>query len=178
MGQRAPVWQPAYIGIGSNQQNPQEQVRAAISRLAAIPRTRFIAASPLFGSKPLTLSNSQKSGSAPGLCTQPDFVNAVAGVLTQLSPETLLGELKAIERAMGRAEVHEKWGPRVIDLDLLLQGDERRDTADFKLPHPGIVERNFVLYPLAAIAPALDVPGLGPAAKLRDRVGAEGLWRL
>jgi 2-amino-4-hydroxy-6-hydroxymethyldihydropteridine diphosphokinase len=176
------TWQPAYVGIGSNQQDPPAQVREAMARLANIARTRLVATSSLYGSKPLT----QSGNAAPA--AQPDFVNAAAGLLTQLTPETLLGELKAIERAMGRAEVHEKWGPRVIDLDLLVLGVERRTgekvaagagTAfSLTLPHPGISDRNFVLYPLAEIAPDLDVPGLGRVAKLRERVGADGLWRL
>jgi 2-amino-4-hydroxy-6-hydroxymethyldihydropteridine diphosphokinase len=160
------VWQPAYIGLGSNQGDPPAQIRKAIERLAALQRTRVIAVSPLFGSKPF------------GPIAQSDFANAVAGVLTQLTPEELLAELKAIERAMGRPENHEKWGPRTMDLDLLLHGRERRDAPHLALPHPGIVERNFVLYPLAAIAPDLDVPGLGPLARLRERVGSEGLWPL
>jgi 2-amino-4-hydroxy-6-hydroxymethyldihydropteridine diphosphokinase len=160
------VWQPAYIGIGSNEQDPQAQVRQALGRLDAIPGTCCVLASPLYGSRPL------------GTTAQPDFVNAVAGILTQLTPEALLEALKSVERLMGRAAVHEKWGPRVIDLDLLVHGEERRDSPAFTLPHPGIVERNFVLYPLAAIAPDLEVPGVGRVALLRDRIGAEGLWRL
>ncbi len=79
---------------------------------------------------------------------------------------------------MGRPEDHEKWGPRIIDLDLLIHGRERRDAPHLQLPHPGIVERNFVLYPLAAIAPDLDVPGLGRVARLRDRVAPKDLWPL
>ncbi len=160
------VWQPAYIGLGSNQQEPPAQIREALKRLAGLPRSRLIVASPLYGSKPF------------GKVPQADFVNAVAGMLTQLSPEVLLEEIKALERAMGRAEVHEKWGPRVIDLDLLVHGLERRDGPGFTLPHAGIVERNFVLYPLADIAPDLDVPGLGRLASLRDRLATDGLWRL
>ena len=163
------IWQPAYVGIGSNQQDPPTQIREAIAQLAQIDRTRVISTSSLYGSKPLT-----RTAQAP----QPDYVNAVAGLLTRLTPEVLLAELKAIERAMGRPEVHEKWGPRVIDLDLLLQAAEPRSTPAFTLPHPGISERNFVLYPLAEIAPDLDVPGLGRVVKLRERVGVDGLWRL
>lgn len=178
------TWWPAYVGIGSNQQDPQKQVREAMSRLAQIARTRLVATSSLYGSKPLTLADlgtpaiAQAPGGSPRHDAQPDFVNAVAGLITQLTPEDLLGELKAIERAMGRAEVHEKWGPRVMDLDLLALGSERRSGPLLTLPHARIVDRNFVLYPLAEIAPDLDVPGLGRVAKLRERVGADGLWRL
>ena len=178
------IWQPAYVGIGSNQQDPPAQIREAIARLGRVPHTRVIATSSLFGSKPLAKADARALGEASpppiggAAHAQPDYVNAAAGLLTQLAPEALLAELKAIERAMGRPEVHEKWGPRVIDLDLLAHGTERRGTPEFTLPHPGISERNFVLYPLAEIAPDLDVPGLGRVAKLRERVGADGLWRL
>ena len=160
------TWQPAYIGLGSNQNDPPARIREAAQKLSAVPRTRVVAVSPLFGSTPF------------GNVDQPDFVNAVAGVLTQLSPEALLAALKELERSMGRAAVHEKWGPRVIDLDLLVHGRERRETSGLTLPHAGIVERNFVLYPLAAIAPDLDVPGLGRVARLRDRLADAGLWPL
>lgn len=160
------IWQPAYIALGSNQQEPAVQVRTAFARIDAMPRTRLVLQSGLYGSKPF------------GKADQPDFVNAVAGVLTQLSPEMLLAELKALEGALGRPAVHQKWGPRIIDLDLLVYGREERDSPEFTLPHAGIVERNFVLYPLGEIAPDLDVPGLGCVAKLRQRVGADGLWRL
>ena len=160
------TWQPAWIGVGSNLEDPRAQVLAAIERLGKIPRTRLVVASRLYRSRPF------------GKADQPDFVNAVAGVLTQLDPMTLFRELKAIEKAMGRPEQHERWGPRIIDLDLLAQGAERRSDAALTLPHPGIVERNFVLYPLADIAPDLDLPGLGREADLAAAVTAEGLTPL
>lgn len=160
------IWQPAYIGLGSNLEEPGTQVRRACAALQALPCTRLVRVSPLYRSKPL------------GPVPQPDFINAVAGILTQLDPRALLGELKALERALGRPEEHERWGPRVIDLDLLVYGRERREEPGLTLPHSGIVERNFVLYPLADLAPELDVPGLGRVAELRGRVTPEGLERL
>lgn len=160
------VWQPAYIGVGTNLGDPVAHVHKAIERLTQIPSTRVIAVSPLFGSKPL------------GPIAQPDFVNGVIGVLTQLTPEQLLTQLHVAEVSLGRPALHEKWGPRPIDLDLLVHGRERRADASLTLPHPGIVERNFVLYPLAAIAPDLDVPGLGHVARLKQRVDSVGLWPL
>ena len=160
------TWQPAWIGVGSNLEDPCAQVLAAIERLGKIPRTRLVLNSPLYRSRPF------------GKADQPDFVNAVAGVLTQLDPMTLFRELKAIEKAMGRPEQHERWGPRIIDLDLLAQGAERRSDAALTLPHPGIVERNFVLYPLADIAPDLDLPGLGRVADLAAAITSEGLTLL
>ncbi len=159
-------WQPAWIGVGSNLEDPRAQVLTAFERLKQVPRTRLISTSRLYRSRPF------------GPVAQPDFVNAAAGVLTQLDPPALLRELHAIERAMGRPERHEHWGPRIIDLDLLAHAGGRRSDPDLTLPHPGIVERNFVLYPLAEIAPDLDLPGLGRVADLAAAVTAEGLTLL
>ncbi len=160
-----PVWRPAYIGIGSNLEEPRSQVMRAWERLQHLPDTRAVRLSPLYRSRPF------------GPLAQPDFVNAVAGLLTRLDARALFGALKAIEAALGR-QPGPRWGPRVIDLDLLVHGDERRAEPDLILPHPGIVERNFVLYPLADIAPDLDVPGLGPVSELKARLAPEGLGRL
>jgi len=160
------IWQPAYIGIGSNLEDPKAQVLRACEALKTLAATRLVRLSPLYRSKPF------------GPVSQPDYVNAVAGVLTQLDSRALLHALAAIERAFGRPAEHERWGPRIIDLDLLVYGRERRDEPDLSLPHPGIVERNFVLYPLADLAPDLDVPGLGRVAGLRGRLTPEGLERL
>jgi 2-amino-4-hydroxy-6-hydroxymethyldihydropteridine diphosphokinase len=159
-------WQPAYVGVGSNLDEPRAQVLAAITRLGQLPRTRLVLASKLYRSRPF------------GPVAQPDFVNAVAGILTQLAPTALLKELHGIESAMGRPGRHERWGPRIIDLDLLALGSERRKEPELTLPHPGIVERNFVLYPLAEIAPDLELPGLGRVADLAAAVTAEGITLL
>jgi 2-amino-4-hydroxy-6-hydroxymethyldihydropteridine diphosphokinase len=159
-------WQPAYIGLGSNLSDPRAQVRTACARLAQLPRTRLVLTSRLYASRPF------------GRVAQPDFVNGAAGVLTQLGAEALLSELRAIETAMGRPAQRERWGPRLIDLDLLSYAHERRTGEVLTLPHPGIVERNFVLYPLAEIAPDLDLPGLGRVAELAGRVTSEGLTLL
>jgi 2-amino-4-hydroxy-6-hydroxymethyldihydropteridine diphosphokinase len=105
-------------------------------------------------------------------------VNAVAGLVTRLSPEELLAELRGLERELGREPPRERWGPRLIDLDLLVLGRETRATPELTLPHPGIGERDFVLYPLADIAPEMDVPGLGRVASLRRRVANRGVVRL
>jgi 2-amino-4-hydroxy-6-hydroxymethyldihydropteridine diphosphokinase len=113
-----------------------------------------------------------------GPVSQPPFVNAAAGLLTRLEPEELLASLRDMERQLGRETPRERWGPRVIDLDLLVVGAERRDTDSLKLPHPGIGERDFVLYPLADIAPDLDIPGLGRVAVLRRRVADRGIRAL
>jgi 2-amino-4-hydroxy-6-hydroxymethyldihydropteridine diphosphokinase len=160
------VWEPAYIGVGSNLSEPRAQVLTACTRLADLPLTQVMLASPLYASR------------AYGPVTQPDFVNAVVGVVTRLDARALLAELVSIETALGRPAQRQRWGPRIIDLDLLVYGRERRTEATLTLPHPGIVERNFVLYPLADIAPDLDVPGLGRVAELAGRVASDGLRRL
>jgi 2-amino-4-hydroxy-6-hydroxymethyldihydropteridine diphosphokinase len=160
------VWQPAYLGVGSNLNDPRAQVLNAVEKLRALPTTRVIAVSRLYGSKPF------------GPVKQSDFVNAVVGILTQLDAPTLLQEAKNIERALGRPEKYERWGPRIIDLDILVYGREKRADPALTIPHPGIVERNWVLYPLADIAPSLDIPGVGRVADLKGAIAPEGLWTL
>ncbi len=159
-------WQPAYVGIGSNLEAPARQVLRAWERLAGLPETLAVCRSRLYGSRPF------------GPVAQPDFVNAVAGLLTRLDAEGLFAALTALESDLGRTRGGPRWGPRLIDLDLLVFGRECRQGPELRLPHPGIVERNFVLYPLEDIAPALDVPGLGRVAELRARLTPEGLWPL
>lgn len=159
-------WRPAYVGLGSNLEDPRAQVLEACERLKTLPATRLVLLSPLYRSRPL------------GPIAQPDFVNAVAGILTQLQARPLLDGLRSIEAALGRPAAHERWGPRVIDLDLLSYARETLKDPVLTLPHPGVVERNFVLYPLADIAPDLDLPGLGRVAELAGRLNTEGLTRL
>jgi 2-amino-4-hydroxy-6-hydroxymethyldihydropteridine diphosphokinase len=160
------VWRPAYIGLGSNLSDPAAQVQQALRRLAGVPRSLCIAVSRLYGSRPL------------GPVTQPDFVNAVAGILTQLTALELLKELRSLEVQAGRPAEHEHWGPRVLDLDVLVFGQEQSVGPELVLPHPGVVERNFVLYPLADIAPDLEVPGCGRVRELLAHVCVDGVWPL
>jgi 2-amino-4-hydroxy-6-hydroxymethyldihydropteridine diphosphokinase len=162
----SPRWLPAYVGIGSNLDDPRRQVERAFEALAQLPKSRLVSRSSLYRTVPF------------GAVVQPAFVNAAAGLLTQLEPEALLAELRRIERAQGREPPRERWGPRIIDLDLLVVGRETRATDSLTLPHPGIAERDFVLYPLADIAPDLEVPGLGSVAALRARVADRGIGRL
>jgi 2-amino-4-hydroxy-6-hydroxymethyldihydropteridine diphosphokinase len=157
---------PAYVGLGSNLHDPLAQVRTAFDALARSRGTLYMLRSSLYGSKPM------------GPVEQPDYCNAVAGLLTELDARGLFGELRGIEARMGREPRHAHWGPRVIDLDLLVYGSERVADADLLVPHPGIAERNFVLKPLAEIAPDLLVPGLGRVAPIAARVSSEGLWKL
>ena len=145
-------WCPAYIGIGSNLQGPVKQIENATDLLANIPRTRLVSVSSKYRSAPF------------GGVEQPDFVNAVAAVLTRLSPLELLAALQDIETRQGRERNDTRWGPRVLDLDLLVYSDQEIDEPGLTVPHPGIGERNFVLLPLGEIAPELVVPGLGRVA--------------
>ncbi|MEE8426684.1 MAG: 2-amino-4-hydroxy-6-hydroxymethyldihydropteridine diphosphokinase [Woeseiaceae bacterium] len=142
-------WRPTYIGIGSNLNGPVEQVETAFGLLGELPKSRLVARSSLYRSAPF------------GGIEQPDFVNAVAALETQLDARSLLGQLQHIEQSRGREHGGERWGPRIIDLDLLVYDDVIIDEPDLTVPHPGIAERNFVLLPLREIAPGLEIPGLG-----------------
>ncbi len=133
----------AYVGLGSNQGNPRLQIRDALSALKQIQQTELVGHSRLYRSKPM------------GLVDQPDFVNAVAALDTCLDAHAMLLELQAIELVQGRIRGSLRWGPRTLDLDLLLYGDKRIDTEQLTVPHPGLSQRSFVLYPLYEIAPGL-----------------------
>lgn len=160
------LWMPAYVAIGSNLDEPALQVQQAFESLARLDRSLLVVRSRLYRSAPL------------GPQDQPEFVNAAAGLLTQLTPRELLTELKQLEGALGKQTPVVRWGPRRIDLDLLIYGAERVDDADLKVPHPGVPARNFVLYPLLDIAPDLVVPGQGRVKDLAVRVGRTGLTPL
>lgn len=156
------LWHPAYVAIGSNLNHPRERVQEACERIGELPRTLLELRSRLYLTRPL------------GPQDQPDFVNAVAGVLTQLTARELLDALLDVERRMGR-ERQERWGPRLIDLDLVWMVGPTIHEPGLTLPHPGVSMRNFVLYPLDDIAPTLDIPGHGRVADLKARAGADGI---
>lgn len=158
-------WQSAYVGLGSNLDHPVARVRRAFGQLAAVAETRLVLCSSLWLTPPV------------GPVEQPPFINAVAGLLTRLSPQGLLAALLAVEREQGRRR-EVRWGPRTLDLDLLVHGRTVLDEPALVLPHPEMSARAFVLYPLAEIAPTLEVPGSGRVAQLRDRVDGAGLQRL
>ena len=149
-----PHWLPAYVGLGSNLNGPVAQLECAFDLLAAIPETRLIARSSLYRSAPF------------GGIEQPDFVNAAASMLTQITARQLFAELKGIEIRRGRDHVGVRWGPRVLDLDLLIYGAGHIDEPDLIVPHPGIADRNFVLLPLLDVAPGLVIAGLGPISRI------------
>jgi 2-amino-4-hydroxy-6-hydroxymethyldihydropteridine diphosphokinase len=133
----------AYVGLGANLGDREETIRAAVAELPDV-----VAVSPLRETDPV------------GVTDQPQFLNGVAALETELAPRELLDVLLAVERRLGR-ERRERWGPRTIDLDLLLYGDEVIDEDGLKIPHPRLHERRSVLEPLADLAPQLVVPGLG-----------------
>jgi 2-amino-4-hydroxy-6-hydroxymethyldihydropteridine diphosphokinase len=157
-----PMLRPAYVALGSNLDDPVKQVHLAMEHLSRHEAIRVELRSRLYRSTPM------------GPQDQPDFVNAVAGVLTALTARGLLDVLLSVERLMGR-DRRERWGPRVIDLDLIWMIGEPIDEPGLRLPHPGVSVRNFVLYPLGDIAPSLSIPGHGRVAELAGRIGAAGL---
>jgi len=157
---------PAYVALGSNLDDPRAQVERALAALDQLPQTRCVLRSSLYRSRPF------------GPVEQPDFVNAVAGLLTSLEPAALLASLQALETRLGRERPAVRWGPRRIDLDLLVHGSVRVAQPGLELPHPGIAERAFVLAPLAEIAPDLDVPGVGRVGALLAKLDSSGLERL
>ncbi len=153
-----------FVGLGSNLGAPRRQLECALETLALLEHTRLLARSSFYRSAPL------------GPADQPDYLNAVAELETLLPPEALLDRLQSIEIAQGRMRtVH--WGPRTLDLDLLLYGEEEISTSRLRVPHPGLPERAFVLYPLAELVPELCVPGVGPVAELAAQVDAAGIVR-
>ncbi|WP_296809853.1 2-amino-4-hydroxy-6-hydroxymethyldihydropteridine diphosphokinase [Thiocapsa sp.] len=158
----APV--AVWIGLGSNLQEPERQVRAAIGELAALPESHLQAASRLYRTAPV---------GPPG---QPDYINAVACLETRLAPRALLAELHRIELAHGRRRDGTRWGPRILDLDILVYGDARFDEPGLTIPHPEMARRAFVLVPLADVAPPdLAVPGVGILAELLERCERDGV---
>jgi len=159
-------WTPAYVALGSNLAEPAQQVRRALVELSQLPATKLICQSSLYQSQPM------------GPQAQPLFINAVAALLTQLDAQLLLIELQRTETSMGRQVSSERWGPRVIDLDILMFGDMRCATPTLQLPHPGMLLRNFVMLPLAEIAPYLTLSNGLNAASVAQTLGADGLQRL
>jgi 2-amino-4-hydroxy-6-hydroxymethyldihydropteridine diphosphokinase len=155
-----------YIGLGSNLADPLEQLRSALAALAALPQTSLTAQSSFYISDPL------------GPADQPRYVNAVAALDTELPPLELLDALQAIEQEQGRMRKAERWGPRTLDLDILLFGERQLDEPRLTVPHYHMHARAFVLYPLAEIAPQLYLPdGRALSALLAARPFA-GLERI
>lgn len=156
----------SYIGLGSNLENPALQLDAALAALDDIPDTTLVKYSSYYRSVPL----------GPG--DQPDFINAAALLYSDLTAVQLLGELQSIEDRQGRVRDGHRWGPRTLDLDMLLYGNEIIDDPELAVPHPEIRHRNFVLIPLLELAPELEIPGLGRVEELLTVVGCAGITRL
>jgi 2-amino-4-hydroxy-6-hydroxymethyldihydropteridine diphosphokinase len=156
----------AYIGLGSNLANPALQIKSARTAIAAIAGVKELAFSSLYHSLPM------------GPQDQPDYVNAVMCIATSLPSMDLLHGLQRIENDQGRVRKAERWGARTLDLDVLVYGDQIIELPDLTVPHVGIAERAFVLYPLYEIAPQLIVPGKGNIADLLAKCPMNGLKRL
>lgn len=144
-----PAWHTAYIAVGSNLGRRLRNCRRGIDRLAATSGVRAMALSPFYRTEPMDVTD------------QEWFVNAVACIATHLSPQALLRRMLEIERELGRPARHVRYGPRTLDLDVLLYGDRRVTTTTLTIPHPRMHLRRFVLVPLCDIAPALRHPVLG-----------------
>jgi len=155
-----------YIGLGSNLAAPLQQLRAALAALAALPQSRLCATSSFYASDPL------------GPADQPRYVNAVAALDTELDPLALLDALQAIELDQGRTRKAERWGPRTLDLDILLFGERQLDEPRLSVPHYHLHARPFVLYPLAELAPELRLPDGRRLAELLAACPFAGLERL
>jgi 2-amino-4-hydroxy-6-hydroxymethyldihydropteridine diphosphokinase len=155
----------AFVALGSNLSEPTSQVIRAFQAIDKLPKTKLIKTSSLYQSAPV------------GYANQPDFINAVAEISTQLSPETLLAALLNIEIEAGRERPFAN-APRVLDLDLLLYDDLTINTKNLTLPHPRMHERGFVLLPLAEIAPELSLPDGSNVVKLALAHKNQGIKKL
>lgn len=156
----------SYIGVGSNLDDPVARVRTGLAALRGIPGSTLVTCSSLYRTMPI------------GITDQPEFVNAVAALDTQLAPGMLLRELLAIERIAGRRRGPVQGGPRTLDLDLLLHSDLEMTSIDVTIPHPRMHERAFVLVPLFEIAPTLRIPGKGAVSMLLGRCETQSVVRL
>ncbi|MGZ5049846.1 MAG: 2-amino-4-hydroxy-6-hydroxymethyldihydropteridine diphosphokinase [Methylobacter sp.] len=156
-------WVVVYIGLGSNLENPAEQIASARAAVAQIDGVKELAFSSLYHSPPM------------GPQDQPDYVNAVMAIATGLQPIDLLRCLQHIENEHGRVRTGQRWGARTLDLDMLVYDDRIINEPDLIVPHPGMAERAFVLYPLYEIAPQLSIPGKGKIADLLAQCPMNGL---
>lgn len=143
----------AYIGLGSNLEQPYQQIKSAIIAIDNLSDTSVVADSGYFKSKPMGPEN------------QPDYVNAVVELHTSLSAVELLEQCQAIEQRQGRIKTRH-WGERTIDLDILIFADTQIETGNLTLPHPGICQRDFVYMPLLKLRPDIVVPGKGVLEKI------------
>ncbi|WP_107852026.1 2-amino-4-hydroxy-6-hydroxymethyldihydropteridine diphosphokinase [Oceanimonas marisflavi] len=155
-----------YVALGANLNAPLARIRAAQQALQALAEPGSLRHSPLYSSKPM------------GPADQPDYINGVSVFDTQLAPHALLDALQGIEQQEGRVRKDERWGPRALDLDLLLYGEQRIDDERLTVPHYGMKQREFVLYPLADLAPGLILPCGTPLSSLLQQCPLNGMTPL
>nr|WP_196139664.1 2-amino-4-hydroxy-6-hydroxymethyldihydropteridine diphosphokinase [Aliikangiella sp. G2MR2-5] len=158
--------QIAYIGLGANLNEPQKQIEKALLAIGSLEKIVLQVCSSLYRSSPM------------GPQDQDDYINAVCRIHTTLTPEELLNELQQIELSQGRVRKDERWGPRTLDLDILLYASEQINTPRLTIPHYGIKQRNFVLIPLCEIEPELIFPDGKHIHELLESVGHQGIEKL
>lgn len=156
----------AYIGLGSNLENPVNQIITALEELDQVPESEVLAKSSFYLSKPLGPQN------------QPDYINSAAMLDTSLPAYRLLDHLLRIEKNHGRNRGVDRWQARTLDLDLLIYGREQIDENDLVVPHPEISNRNFVLVPLSEITPDLEIPGKGRIEVLLAETGMADITKI
>lgn len=156
----------SFIGIGSNQADPIKQAQLAIEALKTLPDTQLISCSSLYSSTPM------------GPQDQPDYINAVAQIETQLPALALLDNLQQIELSQGRVRKDNRWGPRTLDLDIILYDNQEINNSRLIIPHYGMKVREFVLYPLQEIAAQLILPDGTPLSQLVASCDKNGLQRV
>jgi len=156
----------AWLGLGSNLGEPVAQVRDAITRLASVDGLEVVEVSGLYRTPPW------------GDEDQADFINAVVRIETLLAPLPLLTLLQTIENEMGRQRTDRRWGPRLIDIDLLLYGSQQFHSENLEIPHPRMHERAFVLLPICELDKTINIPGHGKAEQLLKRLDCSGIFRL
>ncbi len=161
-----PTHNTVYIGLGSNLANPIWQIQQALLLLDTIPTTRLVTHSSQYRSTPLGPQN------------QPDYINAVAKLITELPPLVLLSQLQTIETKQGRIRNTQRWGPRTLDLDILLYANKQLQTPRLNLPHPGLYNRAFVLHPLYECAPDLVLPNGQHISALIQHCSVKGLCKI
>lgn len=153
----------AWLGLGSNLGSREAHIAAAVAGLGALPNTRVLRVGAMVETEPVG-----------GPAGQPWFLNTVCELATELTPHELLAHTQALEYARGRNRAQEvRWGPRTLDIDILLWDDLVLDCPDLVIPHPRMHERAFVLGPLVALEPDLQIPGHGSAAELLKKAAGE-----
>lgn len=156
----------AWLGLGSNLHQPVAQVRQALKQLNVVDGIEEITTSSFYRTPPW------------GDEQQDDFINAVMQIETSLEPVILLAKLQSVENAMGRQRGSRRWGPRLIDIDLLLYGDRQYHSDVLDIPHPRMHERAFVLVPLSELDANLEIPGRGAIKKFLRKLDCSGISRL